>query len=363
MAQRRGAVARVRIAVLVVAVLLCGAGSAAAAPRDDAATIAALASGDVYVSPRELGELAPVEAERLAARTAALAERGYAVKLALLASLGGADPFIYAESLRGRLSFDGTLLVTTLHGRVGAAGVRAPGDLRRALRRMDGTRHPSPVERLIVASELSLPPPPHGGSRWKGLAVLIGLTLLGAGWSISWGLRREQRRVRGMISEERAKLKVALDALQARARDLDAREDLPADARLLVDEALTHHAAGMAAVENGSSVPPHDGVAALHAGLECLARGAEIAGHPFSPENPYDGLCAADPAHGAADGEAVLAGEQIPVPVCRGCASRADDGDPPWRRQVPRAGRPVPFDEAGLPAPGLPPGPEVSGPS
>lgn len=338
------------VLVLLMALLLASpAARAVASPPDDALTMAALDSGDVFVSARELGEVAPVDADRLRTLNVALAERGYAVKFALLASLGGVDPFVYAESIRRRLAYDGTVLVTTLHGRVGAAGVRDRADLRAALRNVDGVRHPSPVARLAVASELSLPPPPDGRSPWKGLAVLIGLALLGAGWSVTWGMRREQRRTRAVTAEERAKLKVALDALSARAEALAARADLPPDARLLVEEAVTHHAAGMVAVEHGSSVPPHDGVAALHAGLECLARGADIAGRPFSPERPYAGLCGADPAHGDAVDSATLVGEDTPVPVCAACADRARDGDPPWRRQVPRAGRPVPFDQAGLP--------------
>jgi hypothetical protein len=69
-------------------------------------------------------------------------------------------------------------------------------------------------------------------------------------------------------------------------------------------------------------------------------------GEPFAADRPFDGLCAADPGHGAASREGPVAGREGDAPVCAGCREAADAGRPPARRMLPRDGRPVPFDEA-----------------
>lgn len=323
-----------------------------ARPADDAAVHAALTKGDVYVSSAELGSQAPDVQERLQAQVDALARRGYPVKLAIVAPLQGDDPFVYARRLRAELTYPGTLLVTTRTGPVGAAGDREETSLRGAFQAERVDEVASPTQRLVVASDVALPAPPREGKAWRELLLLIGLTLLGGAWAIAWGLRREQRRARIQASEARSMLKVTLDALAAHADALDARPDLPAEVREAVADARRDHSEGLRAVGNAAVGADLDaGTAALHRGLVHLARAADAAGAPFAPDQPFDGLCAADPAHGPATGVGPLADHEARAPVCRACRDRADAGTPPTRRQVPVAGRPVPFDEAPLPVP------------
>lgn len=346
-------------AVLVAAVALALAPAARTAPPDDAAALAALSERDVYASAAALGDFAPVVEERLAAQVANLEGRGHSVKLAVVGGLRGEDPFAYARRLRERLGFDGTLLVTTASGPVGAAGERSEDSLRGGFvaERVDAVS--GPTQRLIEASELAVPPPPRNGGTWRELLVLVGLTLLGGAWAIAWGLRREQRRTRAEAAERRAMLKVGLDALAARADALVAAPGLSGPAGDLVARARTEHTAGMRVVQaRGEDITP--GVEALHRGLGLLAEAADDAGAPFAAGAPFDGLCAADPAHGPAEGVAPLADLPARVPVCAACRTLAEAGTPPARRLVPVGGRPVPFDEVDLPAGSHPGGPDAT---
>ena len=348
-----------RAAPLVLLVALLVASVARAAPADDARALTTLGRHDVYATSA-LGTLAGVVEERLAAKAAQLRARGEDVKLAVVGPLRGEDPFRYAQDLRRRLGYGGTLVLTTPDGPVGAAGRRRAESLRGAFAaaRVDDLR--GPAQRVIAASELALPPDDEGGS-WREVVVLIGLTLVGGAWAISWGLRREQRRARLRGAEARARLRVGLDALRARIDLVGDHADLPAHGRDLLAQAQDRAAdalrRGQAGME-GEGVD--DALRDVHDAFRLVELAGALVGEDVPADDLFAGLCAVDPAHGAARTAAPVAGAD--APVCAACAGRAAAGVELVPRAVPVEGRPVPFAEAGVPCPagsreGTPKGP------
>ena len=338
----------------VVAALALLPGAAMADTREDDQVIAALTAGDVYASRGQMGDFAGDIEKRLVVRTDELEQRGFPVKLALVPPITGEDVFAYAARIRTRIGFEGTLVVTTPTGPVGAAGPRSVDSIRGAFLASKVDDVASPTQRLITAVELAIPPPPTGRSGIRELLVLIGLTLLGGAWAISWGLRREQRRTRATATETRARLRVCLDALAARIGILDDGTELPPRAAELLAGALADHDEALAAVA-GNAPDDHDrALLRVRRGLERVQDAGEILDRPMPMENPFLGLCAVDPAHGPAFAVARLDDRPLQVPVCTACRARIDAGDPPKRRLIPVAGRPVPFDEADIRFPRLP---------
>ena len=94
----------------------------------------------------------------------------------------------------------------------------------------------------------------------------------------------------------------------------------------------------------------------VRSALAAASRAEAAAGEEPHPDDPFEGLCAADPAHGPAVAEAVLEGGEVPVGVCASCAEQAAEGRPPQRRLVPIGGRPAPFTEIDAEGPEEPPG-------
>jgi len=347
-APRRGT----RLVALVA--LALAAAPAAAAPPDDAAAVRALRAGDVYATPALGGLTGPVR-ERLAVKAEQLRARGEEVKLAVVGPLRGDDPYLYAEDLRDRLGYGGTLVVTTPDGPVGAAGERRPDSLRGAFAaaRVDDLQ--GPAQRLIAASELALPPDAEGSS-WREVVVLIGLTLLGGAWAISWGMRREQRRARGRLVESRAMLRVGVDALRARAALVDARGDLPREARDALDRARGRADRARArgdTTDDGGQVDA--ALREVHDGLRDVERAGRAVGLRLPADAPLEGLCSVDPGHGAAEATAPVDGCGE-APVCAACAARAAEGRALTPRMVPVDGRPVPAATAGVARPPEPEG-------
>ena len=147
--------------VALVAAALAFCAPAAALTRDDADAVAALRTGDVFVSSRELGpEVASTIAQRLQEKVDAMRANGYEVKMAIVSPLNGDGAFGYARRLRTRLHFPGTLVVTTLNGPVGAAGERPPNALRAAFQADRVNALGSATERLSRAAEIAVPAPP-----------------------------------------------------------------------------------------------------------------------------------------------------------------------------------------------------------
>lgn len=347
-----------RLALLACATVIAAFLLPAAAFGDtteDAQVLEALAAGSVYASRGQMGDFAGDIEQRLAAKTGELRKRGHEVKLALVPPISGEDVFTYAGRIRARLGFDGTVVVTTPTGPVGAAGPRSADSIRGAFRagRVDDIT--SPTQRLIAASEIALPPPPSGRSGIRELLVLIGLTLLGGAWAIAWGLRREQRKARAGAAETRARLRVCLDAVAARIGILDdGAADLPPRAAELLAGARADHDEASAAVA-GTAPDDHDrALLRIRRALERLQGAGDELGRPMPMDNPFVGLCSVDPAHGPAFAVARLEGRPQPLPVCEACRARIDAGDMPKRRLIPVAGRPVPYDEADIRFPSLP---------
>ncbi|MCC6832455.1 MAG: hypothetical protein IT200_14005 [Thermoleophilia bacterium] len=348
----------IRLALLACAAAIASLclvpGTGIAATSEDAKVLATLSAGSVYASRGQMGDFAGDIEQRLASKTAELRKRGFEVKMALVPPITGEDPFTYAARIRARLAFDGTVVVTTPTGPVGAAGPRSADSLRGAFRAGKVDELTSPTQRLIAASEIALPPPPATRSGIRELLVLIGLTLLGGAWAISWGLRREQRKARATASETRARLRVCLDAVAARIGILDDGGELPPRAADLLAGARADHDEAAAAVA-GNGPDDHDrALLRVRRALERIQRAGDDLGKPMPMDNPFLGLCSVDPAHGPAFAVARLDGRPQPVPVCDACRSRIDAGDTPKRRLIPVAGRPVPFDEADIRFPSLP---------
>lgn len=309
-----------------------------------------LRTHDVYVTPREVGEVAPTLAARLQSRVDALRGKGFDVKLVVAARLGGSGPFSYAQQLRREMRFAGTVVVTTLYGPVGAAGPRPTADIRARFTAARVNATGSASQRLERAADLAVPAPPTPPKAWRGLVAFITLAILGAAAAIGWGLRREQRVARRLADQERAALVAGLDALASHITVIEAspqRDDEPVAEALAA--ARQHHSAGRAAAQlAGPAFDSDGGFRALHAGLREAAVAAERAGQPFPAEQPYEGLCSADPAHGEATEVATLADRDGRVPVCRRCSDAASEGTPARRRLLPTPTGPVPYDEVPL---------------
>jgi hypothetical protein len=340
-------------ALWALALLPCGA-MAAVVPLDAKVT-AALRARDAYASPSVLGAAAPKVEEQLAAHAAELAGQGQPVKLALVPRFGRENPFAYAERLRENIDWDGTLVVATLSGPTGAAGPRARESMAAAFlaQRIDAIK--SPARRLILASDVAVPPPPRGDSGIRGLFVMLGLVLVGGAWAIGWGVRREQRRTRAGFGEAREALRVSLDALRARATAFGSRQGLSVEARSLVDGALSDYRGADAGLTRAVAQPDLDVcLVDLRRGLAQLERAGTLIGEPQPMSDPFAGLCSADPAHGPAIAAARLSDRDVLVPVCGLCRDAAAAGSPTDRRLIPVGGKSVPFDEGGLRFPPIP---------
>lgn len=298
----------------------------------------ALAVRDAYVSPRALGPAAPAEEAALARLAARMDEEGRPVKLAVvLGPVGARSLPVYARTLAGRLAFGGTLVVTTPGGAVAAAGPRTAADITRALRAAGVGRIANPTERLSVAASVAAPPavdPDEISTRTTLILVSIGL--LGGLWALALGSGRNERRARREVAEARARTRVCLDALRARATALMRRDDLPPPARESVGRALGTYADAVTSLQETRAVAQVDAMAPeIRGGMDEIERAADAVGERMPGEDPFAGLCALDPAHGPSLPDA---------PLCEACDEAVGRGEPPLPRMLAEDGRPVPFD-------------------
>lgn len=339
----------VRAAFLVVAgvAALLVAGSAASAV-DPAET--ALRSRDVYIAPRALGSGTGEARRRLQEVVRRLAARRQPVKIAIVVGPTGAPSIrIYARRLRASIAFAGTLVVTARGRPVVAVGPRAPAAITRDLRAAGVAAVADPVERAIRATEVAVgpEPPDAGGSGLRGLSALLGLAVLGGAWAAAWGLRRERRHASIALSDARALMRVRLDALRARARDLGAREDLDHGTRELVAQAIGAYSEGLVDLERARTTEQVERAEpSLGRGLDALTEAGRTLGEPLDLHRPFDGLCAVDPGHGVARESALIEADESEAGVCADCARALAAGETRARRTVPVGGRPVRFDEA-----------------
>jgi hypothetical protein len=322
----------------------------AAAAADD--TQLALSRYDGHVSPAALGEAAPGLQRELRSAAADLARDRRPVKLAIVTGRGGAAGLLaYTRNLRRALGYAGTLVLTSPGGAVAAVGPRPPAEITRLLRRARVGRIENPADRVIAAARVAAPPPLADRSGTREAMTLLGLAVLGGVWAVAVGTRRRARVARQELVEARAAMRVYLDALRARASALARGGRLPKAARPRVESALGAYADAISALQQAGSV---DEVARLaprvRSGLDDLAAAGRAAGEPWASEDdPFAGLCGADPAHGPADGEAALEAGAAPVPLCARCREMAERGEPVPLRLVPVRGRPVPFRETADP--------------
>ncbi len=337
--------ARIACAAALAALTLAAAPSLAAA-ADPA--VGALSGSDVYVSPRALGAAAPAAAAELAEAARRLEAEGRPVKLAVVAGPAGAPSMrIYARRLAEEVAPGETLVVTAPGRPVIAVGPRSPADITSRLRAERVGAIVDPVDRVLRAADLAVPgPPDEEGSGTRAIVILLGLAALGAAWAAAWGARREGRAERERMLEARAAAAVRLDAVEARAGALMSRLDLPPEARADAERAIAlHHeaAAGLRGVRRA------DDVARLGPSIDeataALARACAAVGEPPPDDDPFAGLCAADPAHGPAVAEARLDGDPDPAEVCAACAEQSAAGHPPRARLIPIGGRPAPYTE------------------
>jgi hypothetical protein len=241
------------------------------------------------------------------------------------------------------------VVLTTPGGATAAAGPLAAAEATVRLRRVRVGRIPDPVERLIAAAGVAAAPPRETGGTTTAL-TLMGIALLGGAWAVGIGAGRRSRRARQQLAEQRAAMRVHVDTLRARASALARGGRLPEGARPRVQAALGTYADAIAALQQAASA---DEVAALWprvaAGLDELEEAGRQAGEDWAAavhDDPFAGLCAADPAHGPPEGAGPLEPGGAPVPLCARCLELADRGEPAPLRMVPADGRPVPFTEA-----------------
>jgi hypothetical protein len=335
---------RMRAASLmaVVAVLaLSAVGLAEAQTSEHARIVAALRTGNTYVSPIAFSA---ATAQQVRADAAELLKQGEKVKLAAVQSTGGLEIFAYAAQLRSALKYSGTLVVTTPHGTVGAAGSRSELSVQNALLAVGADRVVDPAARLLIAAQVSKPPPSDTGTGIRDLVVLVGLALLGGAFAIGWGLRREEHRARDRVMELRGILKVYVDALGARAVVLATRANQTTAARALVEAVHAYHVAALALVDHGLTEPElAEGAASVRGGLYDAERAGGLLGVELPATDPFADLCVVDPAHGPPvhDGD--------DGPLCADCAEQLEAGHELVPRRVLVAGQPVSYRDAPVP--------------
>jgi hypothetical protein len=328
--------------LVVVAMIAWGAvGLAQAKTSEESRLLAALRTGDAYVSP---SGFAAGTAERVQADATELIKRGDDIKLAAVASTGGDNIYAYAAQLRTALGYTGTLVVTTPQGAIGAAGLRSAPSIQNALLAVGASQVVDPATRLLVAAEVSTPPPSDSDSGIRDLILLVGLALLGAAFAIGWGLRREERRAHDRAMEARGILKVYADALGVRASMLARHARLTREAQALVEAVDAYHVAADALVDHALTESDlSEGASSLRSGLWDAERAGVLLGVDLPATDPFADLCSVDPGHGQRTHE----GDD--GPLCAACAERLKAGHELVPRRVLVAGQPVSFRDAPVP--------------
>ena len=135
--------------------------------------------------------------------------------------------------------------------------------------------------------------------------------------------------------------------MRARASALARGGGLPDEARTQVQAALGAYADAISALQEASTADEVRGLSPrMRAGMAALAAAGRATGAPWADsDDPFSGLCGADPAHGPAEGEGLREPGGAVVPLCARCAAAAERGDAVPVRMVPSGGRPVPFTE------------------
>lgn len=174
------------------------------------------------------------------------------------------------------------------------------------------------------------------------VGTLLGLGVLGGLWAVAWGHRRSAVERSAML-DARTQLQVRLDAVRARTAILS-RMDPPPQTRRLLDEVVERQVRIDSVLSRAASPGDvHELDSEIGAALESLERAATLVGEEMPAADPFAGLCRVDPEHGP--GASVATDGLDGWKLCSNCADAAGEGRLPPRRQVTRAGRPVPFDQ------------------
>ncbi len=339
----RSARTRSLLAVIVAALGLLGAQAATA---QDAPAIAALTEGDAYVSPRALGPASGQAEAALAQAAAELNGEGRDVKLAIVPGpVGSPSMRAYTRRLRRDLGYSGTLAVTAPGRPTVAVGPLPPATITTRLRSPLVVDQPDPVPRVIAAGELATPEPEESGAT-REILLLLGLGVLGAAWAVAWGLRRERRGARAELAEMRGWGVVCLDAIDARTSELRGHAQVTPRIAAHLEASRSESASARAAVLGADRMSAVEGaLPGVRRAFDELELAAADLGEPIDIDDPFDGLCAVDPAHGVATEPATLKGHATEEMVCSTCAEARRRGGELEQRMIPVRGRPVPFDQ------------------
>ena len=337
-----------RVAALVAALI---AALALAAPALADPALEALQQGSAYVSPAVGGTGTADAQARLDAVADDLERAGRPVRIAVVTGPAGAASMReYAAALRRRLAFAGLVVAVAPDRPTGVAGPRTQAAMTRDLRAARVGAITDPIQRADAAARAAAGPPlaPTSSDSTRALLGLLGIALIGGVWAAAFGIRRNRRVRRDEMVDRTAMARVRLDAIGAR---LDVLAVLPehharADDRL--DAALRVARRAQAELDQATAADEVPAAEALVTEAFGLLRDAEREAGVPSPEDPFEGLCRCDPAHGAASTEATMRPDDIVRPSCAACRDRAAEGHPQMRRMVPSPAGPIPFDEAPL---------------
>ncbi len=295
------------------------------------------------MSPISLGADASAQERRLAAAAARLVRARRPVKLAIVPGPAGSPSLqLYARRLRVRLSYEGTLVVTTPKGEIVATGPRPTPEMRRQLRAERVIRITDPVVRLARAADLVAPPPVNlADAARRSTLVLILIAALGGAWAAALGIGRQGRRRRREVADARSRARVCVDALRSHTLALAARPDLAPATRRHVQSALGVYAEAISGLPEMRRLEQVDALAPkIRSALdEIAAATAEATGAP-ARSDPFEGLCATDPAHGVA-----AAADAGPA-YCERCRDALARGEHPTPRMLFEADHAVSFDVA-----------------
>jgi hypothetical protein len=317
----------------------------------DPATDAFRQGAEAYVSPVVAGAGASDAQARLQAVADDLARGGRPVRIAVVPGpVGSSSMDGYAERLRRDLAFRGLVVAVAPNRATGTAGPRSQAAVTRDLRAARVGTIIDPIQRADAAARAAAGPlpTPSTSDTMRTLLGLLGIALIGGVWAAAFGIRRNRRTRRDGLVEHTAATRVRLDAVGARLDVLAVLPDLHARADDRLDAATRVARRAQAELDRVSSVEEVPAVDALVSDALALLREAEeTAGQP-APADPFEGLCRADPAHGASTTEAPMRPDGITRPSCQACREKADEGHPQTRRMVPSPWGPAPFDKAGV---------------
>lgn len=326
-------------------IMLSGAASALGDPATDAFRQGAGA----YVSPAVAGAGVAAAQARLQAIADELSRGGRPVRIAVVPGpVGSPSMNAYAERLRRNPAFGGLVVTVAPNRSTGTAGPRSQAAVTRDLRAARIGTIVDPVERAGAAASAAAGPlvTPSSGETVRALLGLLGIALIGGVWAAAFGIRRNLRVRRNALVETTAMARVRLDAIGARLDVLAMQPERHARADDRLDAATRIARRAQAELDRVGAADDIPAIDALVDEAFSLLREAEEAGGIPSPRDPFEGLCRADPAHGASTTQAPMRPDDITRPSCHACREKADEGHPQLRRMVPSPWGPAPFDDA-----------------